>query len=214
MRYLTFALAKGRLADQAMELFEKIGMPCAQMKEKSRKLIFTNEELKLRFFLSKPSDVPTYVEYGAADVGIVGKDTILEENRNLYEMLDLGLGKCKMVLAGPPEMEEKLDKSYNLRVATKYPRIAMEYFNSKHQTVEIIKLNGSVELAPIVGLSDVIVDIVETGSTLKENGLVVLREICPLSARIIVNRVSMKMEHERILHMIEQIRQLVKEEKS
>lgn len=209
MRYLTFALAKGRLADKTMELFEQIGLPCEQMKEKSRKLIFTNENLKLKFFLSKASDVPTYVEHGAADVGIVGKDTILEENRNLYEMLDLKLGKCKMAVAGPIEMKEKLHKIHNLRVATKYPTIAMDYFyGQKNQTVEIIKLNGSVELAPIVGLSDVIVDIVETGSTLKENGLVVLEDICPLSARIIVNRVSMKMEHERITKIIEAIRGL------
>lgn len=212
MRYLTFALAKGRLAEQAMEFFERIGMPCEEMKEKSRKLIFKNEELKLKFFLSKPSDVPTYVEHGAADVGIVGKDTILEENRNLYEMLDLGIGKCKMAIAGPPEMKEKLNNSYNLRVATKYPKIATDYFyTQKHQTVEIIKLNGSVELAPIVGLSDVIVDIVETGSTLKENGLIVLEDICPLSARIVVNRVSMKMEHKRITNIIEDIRSLLKE---
>lgn len=212
MRYLTFALAKGRLADKSMELFEKIGMPCDEMKEKSRKLIFTNEELKLRFFLSKPSDVPTYVEHGAADVGIVGKDTILEEGRNLYEMLDLGIGRCKMAVAGPPEAREKLEKSHYLRVATKFPKIAKDYFyNEKHTTVEIIKLNGSVELAPIVGLSDVIVDIVETGSTLKENGLVVLEDICDLSARVIVNRVSMKMEHTRIINIIDGVRRILKE---
>lgn len=212
MRYLTFALAKGRLAEQTMELFEQIGMPCEEMKEKSRKLIFTNEDLKLKFFLSKASDVPTYVEHGAADVGIVGKDTILEEHRNLYEMLDLNLGKCKMMVAGPPEMKEKLQKGYDLRVATKYPQIASDYFyKEKQQTVEIIKLNGSVELAPIVGLSDVIVDIVETGSTLKENGLVVLEDICPLSARMIVNRVSMKMEHKRIMKIIEQVRDIIDE---
>lgn len=209
MRYLTFALAKGRLAEQSMELFEKIGMPCEEMKEKSRKLIFVNEQLKLKFFLSKASDVPTYVEYGAADIGIVGKDTILEEGRNLYEMLDLGFGKCKMMVAGSPEMKEKLNNFNNLRVATKYPHIAMEYFyQQKHQTVEIIKLNGSVELAPIVGLSDVIVDIVETGSTLKANGLVVLEDICNLSARVVVNRVSMKMEQERITQIIEKIKQV------
>lgn len=212
MRYLTFALAKGRLAEQTMEIFEKIGMPCEEMKEKSRKLIFTNENLKLKFFLSKASDVPTYVEHGAADVGIVGKDTIIEEGRNVYEMLDLGLGRCKMAVAGPKEMKGNLHKVYDLRVATKYPKIAMDYFyHQKHQTVEIIKLNGSVELAPIVGLSDVIVDIVETGSTLRENGLEVLEEVCPLSARIIVNRVSMKMEHERITGMMEEIRKMISE---
>lgn len=215
MRYLTFALAKGRLAEQAMTLFEQIGMPCEEMKEKSRKLIFTNESLKLKFFLSKASDVPTYVEHGAADVGIVGKDTILEENRNLYEMLDLELGKCKMAVAGPSELADKLNYFNNLRVATKYPHIAMEYFNQqKQQTVEIIKLNGSVELAPIVGLSDVIVDIVETGSTLKANGLVVLEDICPLSARVIVNRVSMKMEHQRITSIIAKIREIIEKNSS
>lgn len=208
MRYLTFALAKGRLAEQTMELMEQIGMPCEEMKEKSRKLIFVNEELKLKFFLSKASDVPTYVEYGAADVGVVGKDTILEENRNLYEMLDLKLGCCKMVVAGKESMKEAIDNMNIIRVATKYPKIAEEFFLEKKQrTVEIIKLNGSVELAPIVGLSDVIVDIVETGSTLKANGLTVLEEICPLSARIIVNRVSMKMEHSRIMDMIGKMRE-------
>ena len=203
MKYLTIALAKGRLADQTMELFEEIGLPCEEMKEKSRKLIFVNEELKLKFFLSKASDVPTYVEYGAADSGIVGKDTSLEENRNLYEMLDLGLGKCNMAVAGKDELIGKLNTLNNLRVATKYPKIATDYFNRMQQTVEIIKLNGSVELAPIVGLSDVIVDIVETGSTLKANGLTVLETICPLSARIIVNRVSMKLEHKRVIDIIE-----------
>ena len=179
MRYLTFAMAKGRLAKDSLKLFEQIGITCEEMKDKdTRKLIFTNEELGMRFFLAKPSDVPTYVEYGAADIGIVGKDTILEEGRNLYEVMDLGLGKC---------------------LATKYPNIAKDYFtNKKNQTVEIIKLNGSVELAPIVGLSEVIVDIVETGSTLKENGLMVLEEVCPLSARVVVNQVSLRMQHERI----------------
>ncbi|MBS4959688.1 MAG: ATP phosphoribosyltransferase [Clostridiales bacterium] len=210
MRYLTVALAKGRLADQTMDLLANIGITCEEMKEKTRKLIFTNEALGLKFFLSKPSDVPTYVEHGAADIGIVGKDTILEEGRNLYEMLDLGFGACKMAVAGRPEMKEKLDHSYCLRVATKYPKIATDYFyQQKHQTVEIIKLNGSVELAPIVGLSDVIVDIVETGSTLKENGLVVLEDVCPLSARVIVNRVSMQMQHERIIQLIEKMKQVL-----
>jgi len=213
MRYLTFALAKGRLAEQTMDLLERIGMPCEEMKEKSRKLIFVNEELGLKIFLAKTSDVPTYVEHGAADIGVVGKDTIMEEDRNIYEMLDLELGKCKMAVAGPKEAREKLEKSHTLTVATKYPNIAREYFyNQKHQTVEIIKLNGSVELAPIVGLSDVIVDIVESGATLRENGLEVLEDICPLSARVIVNRVSMKMEHERIMDIIDKIRNLIKED--
>ncbi len=210
MRYLTFALAKGRLAKKSLEIFEKIGITCEEIKEEnSRKLIFTNEELKLRFFLAKATDVPTYVEYGAADIGIVGKDTILEENRRVYEVLDLGFGKCRMCVCGPASAKELLQHHERIRVATKYPIIAKDYFyNKKHQTVDIIKLNGSVELGPIVELSDVIVDIVETGSTLKENGLEVLEEICPLSARMIVNQVSMQMETERIKDLIFRLKQL------
>ena len=208
MRYLTFALAKGRLANKTMELLEHIGIRCQEMDDPdSRKLIFTNEELGLRFFLAKASDVPTYVEYGAADIGVVGKDTILEEGRNLYEVLDLGLGKCRMCVCGPAEAADLLKHQQRIRVATKYPRIAKEYFyNKKCQTVEIIKLNGSIELAPIVGLSDVIVDIVETGSTLRENGLQVLEEVCPLSARVVVNRVSMQMESERITEILNKLK--------
>ena len=204
MRYLTFALGKGRLANKTLETFEKIGITCEEMKDKtSRKLIFVNEDLKLRFFLAKGPDVPTYVEYGAADIGIVGKDTILEENRKLFEVLDLGFGACKMCVCGPESAKKYLKSGQQIRVATKYPNIAKEYFfNQKHRTVEIIKLNGSIELAPIVGLSEVIVDIVETGSTLRENGLQVLEEICLLSARMVVNRVSMKMEDERIRKLI------------
>ena len=195
MRYLTVALTKGRLANKTMEMFEKAGITCEEMKDKdSRKLIFTNEELKMKFFLAKGPDVPTYVEYGAADIGIVGKDTILEEGRKLYEVMDLGFGKCKMCVCGPESAREVLENNQLIRVATKYPNIAKDYFfNRKHQTVDLIKLNGSIELAPIVGLSEVIVDIVETGSTLKENGLKVLEEVCPLSARMVVNQVSMKM---------------------
>lgn len=203
-RYLTFALGKGRLAKQTLELFEKIGITCEEMKDKdTRKLIFTNDALGLRFFLAKGPDVPTYVEYGAADIGIVGEDTILEEGRKLYEVLDLGFGKCKMCVCGPQKAKERLQHHELIRVATKYPHIAKDYFyNKKHQTVEIIKLNGSIELAPIVGLAEVIVDIVETGSTLRENGLTVLEEVCPLSARMVVNPVSMKMEHGRITELI------------
>ena len=146
MRYLTFALAKGRLASKSLEMFEKIGITCEEMKDKnSRKLIFTNEELGYRFFLAKATDVPTYVEYGAADIGIVGKDTILEEGRKLYEVLDLGIGRCRMCVCGPEEARERLKHHELIRVATKYPAIAKDYFyNKKHQTVEIIKLNGSI----------------------------------------------------------------------
>ena len=210
-RYLTFALGKGRLAKKTLELFESIGITCEEMKDPdTRKLIFTNEELKLRFFLAKGPDVPTYVEYGAADIGVVGEDTILEENRNIYEVLDLGFGKCRMCVCGPAEAAELLKHHELIRVASKYPRIAKDYFyNQKNQTVEIIKLNGSIELAPIVGLSEVIVDIVETGSTLRENGLVVLEEVCPLSARMVVNQVSMKMENERIMKIINDLKQVI-----
>ena len=211
MRYLTFALGKGRLAKQTLELFEKIGITCEEMKDKdSRKLIFTNEELKLRFFLAKGSDVPTYVEYGVADIGVVGKDTILEEGRKVHEVLDLGYGKCKMCVCGYKDAAPLLQHHELIRVATKYPNIAEDYFyNTKHQTVEIIKLNGSIELAPIVGLSEVIVDIVETGSTLRENGLEVLEEVCPLSARMIVNPVSMRMESARIKDLLTRLREQV-----
>ena len=206
MRYLTFALAKGRLANKTMDMFEKLGITCDSIRDKeTRKLIFVNEE----FFLAKASDVPTYVEYGAADIGIVGEDTILEEGRNLYEVMDLGFGKCKMCVCGPESAREKLQHGELIRVASKYPSIAKDYFyNKKFQTVEIIKLNGSVELAPIVGLSEVIVDIVETGSTLKANGLTVLEEICDLSARMVVNQVSLKMEQERIRKLIYDLRKL------
>ncbi len=208
MRYITFALAKGRLAKKAMEILEEIGITCEEMKdEKTRKLIFVNEELKLKFFLAKASDVPTYVEYGAADIGIVGRDTLLEEDRKLYEVYDLGIGKCKICVCGPESAGSLLNGHDLIRVASKYPHIAKDYFyNVKHQTVEIIKLNGSVELAPIVGLSEVIVDIVETGATLRENGLQVLEEVCDLSARVVVNQVSMKMESTRIMDIIDKLR--------
>ena len=213
-RYLTFALGKGRLAKKTLELFEKIGITCDEIRDPdTRKLIFVNEELGLRFFLAKGPDVPTYVEYVAADIGFVGKDTILEESRNIYEVLDLGFGKCKMCVCGRQETKELLNRHELIRVATKYPKIAKDYFyNKKHQTVELIKMNGSIELAPIVGLSEVIVDIVETGTTLNENGLVVLEEVCPLSARMIVNPVSMRMENDRIKKIVTDLRELLREE--
>lgn len=213
MRYLTIALTKGRLAQKTLDIFEKVGITCEEIQDKnSRKLIFVNEELKLKFFLAKGPDVPTYVEYGAADIGITGKDTIMEEGRRLYEVMDLGFGACRMCVCGPESAKDLLHTNQLIRVATKYPNIAKDYFyNKKHQTVEIIKLNGSIELAPIVGLSEVIVDIVETGSTLKENGLKVLEEVCPLSARMIVNQVSMKMEDERIRKLIMELRDVVRQ---
>ena len=201
--YITVALAKGRLAELSTEILEKLGYDIAEMKSKTRKLIFPDEKNKFRFILVKASDVPVYVEYGAADIGIVGKDTLLESGKNVYEVLDLGLGKCKMAVAGPASMRGKIDGRIILRVASKYPHIARDYFHRvKGQTVDIIKLNGSVELGPIVGLSEVIVDIVESGKTLVENGLEVLEDVCELSARLIVNRVSLKMHREKIINLI------------
>jgi len=207
LRYLTIALSKGRLADMSIEMMEKIGIDCSEYRNESRKLIFTDENSKTRFFLVKPADVPTYVEYGAADMGVVGKDTLLEEGRHVYEVLNLGFAACRMVVAGPAELAGKLDSLNNKRVGTKYPRIAKEYFEHKRrESIEVIKLNGSVELAPLVGLSEVIVDLVESGRTLKENGLVILDTIADISARLVVNRVSMKVGSERVNEIIEGLR--------
>lgn len=207
MRYITIALSKGRLTELSIGLLEGAGIDCTELKGDSRKLILTDEKNKIRFFLAKPADVPVYVEYGAADIGIVGKDTLLEEGRDLYEVLDLGFAKCRMCVAGPKELEGKMDSVSITRVATKYPEVARMHFRHKRrESVEIIKLSGSVELAPLVGLSEVIVDLVETGRTLKENGLTVLDTICDVSARMVVNRVSMKMENHRITKLIEDIR--------
>lgn len=210
MEYITIALAKGRLAELTMDLLEQAGLHVAEMREKTRKLIFTDEENKFKFILVKASDVPTYVEYGAADIGVVGKDTLLEAGKDLYEMVNLGFGSCRMAVAGPKKLEGKLDHIHNMRVATKYTQIAKNYYHLvKKQSVEIIKLHGSVELAPLVGLSEVIVDIVESGKTLHENGLVVLEEVCDLSARLVVNRVSMKMESERIMQLVQTVKTLL-----
>ena len=212
MEELTIALTKGRLADETMALLTKAGYPCEAMKEDSRKLIFRSREEQLSFFLAKGPDVPTYVERGAADIGVVGSDIILEERRRAYEVLDLGFGRCRMCVAGPPAAREKLQHHEMIRVASKYPLIARDYFyNEKHQTVDIIKLNGSVELGPVVGLSDVIVDIVETGSTLKANGLEVLETVCDISARMIVNQVSMQMKTARIREIIDAVRAAMEE---
>ncbi len=207
--YLTFALTKGRLADKTLSLLEKTGITCEEMKDKdTRKLIFVNEDLKLKFFLAKGPDVPTYVEHGVADIGVVGKDTIDEEDRKIFEVLDLGFGKCRMCVCGPESAKSLLATRDMIKVSTKYPKIARSYFNEiRHQSVDIIKLNGSIELAPIVGLSDVIVDIVETGSTLRENGLTILEEIFDISARMVVNPVSMRLHSERINALIGRIKE-------
>lgn len=210
MQYLTIALAKGRLADQAVDLIEAAGYDCGIVREKSRKLILEDSRTGMRFIMAKPADVPTYVDYGAADIGIVGKDTLLEEGRLLYEVLNLGFGACRMCVCGPASLAGRLDSVPNKRVATKYPRIAREYFEMKRrESVEIIRLNGSVELAPLVGLAEVIVDIVESGRTLQENGLVVLETIAPISARMVVNRVSMKMKSDQINPLIQSVRRML-----
>lgn len=200
MRYLTIALAKGRIAEKAAALFERAGLDCSDLKKESRKLIFMDEINKVKFILVKPADVPTYVEYGSADIGIVGKDVLLEEQRDLYEPLDLKFAKCSMAVAGP--VDEAFGERKAYKIATKYPNIALKYFSSIGMDIKIIKLSGSVELAPIIGLSDFIVDIVETGSTLKENGLEIKDIIMPISARLVVNKASMKLENKRIMDII------------
>ena len=207
---LNVALPKGRLGIKVYHMLAAIGYECPEILEDNRKLIFENTENEVRYFLVKPSDVAIYVEKGAADIGVVGKDILLEQNHDIYELLDLGFGNCRMCICGPESAKELLKHQEQIRVATKYPQIAKDYFyNQKHQTVEIIKLNGSIELAPIVGLSDVICDIVETGATLRENGLDVLEEVCPLSARMVVNEVSMKMENERITKLIRDLKEVL-----
>lgn len=188
---ITFALAKGRLAEQAVEILEKCGIECKDILEPTRKLALFDKSGKYRFIFVKPGDVPIYVEYGVADIGIVGKDTLLEEGRDVYELLDLGFAKCRLCLAGYSDFDINATKN-NLRVATKYVNIAKKYFEGKGQNVEIIQLHGSIELGPIIGLSDIILDIVESGKTLIENNLCVLEEIVNCSARMIVNKVSLK----------------------
>lgn len=203
MKSINIALTKGRLEKVAVEIFESIGVNVHEIHNKGRKLIFkcNNDEYNINFFLVKAPDVTTYVEYGAADIGIVGKDTLIEKNKDFYEVLDLGVGRCKFALASLPEF--KIDEGYRRKkIATKYPNVARKYFLKKGQDVELIKIEGSVELAPIVGLADAIVDIVETGATLKENGLVVIEEICDISARMIVNKASMKTKKEEIMKII------------
>lgn len=207
MDTVTIALAKGRLGEKTMDILERCGVDCSQVRDAGRKLVFDNQE-GYKFLLVKPSDVPTYVHHGVADIGVVGKDTLLEANRPLYEMLDLHIGQCSLCIAGPEGCgEHRTDRI--LRIATKYPNIALTYFNSRGRSVEIIKLNGSVELGPVTGLSDVILDIVESGKTLEANGLKVLYKICPVSARLVVNQVSLKTKGSRIKPLIERMREAV-----
>lgn len=211
---ITIALAKGRLAEQCTALLEACGLDCGELKEKNRKLIFYDHANGFRFLLVKPSDVPTYVEHGVADVGIAGKDTLLEAAAPLFEMLDLGLGKCRLCVCGYPRATQDSPLASKLRVASKYPRVAREFFESRGEAVELINLHGSVEIAPMLGLSDVIVDIVESGRTLEENGLTVLESICECSARVVVNRASLKTQREKIQGLIADLRREVQNKES
>ena len=210
---ITFALAKGRLAEQAFTLLEQLGVDCSEPRNPGRQLVLWDKASNVRFILVKPSDVPTYVDHGVADIGVVGKDTLLEAGRPLYEVLDLGFGKCRLCIAGYAAQQPSATRA-TFRVATKYPNIARSYYDSKGQTIEIIELHGSVELGPVIGLSDVILDIVESGSTLKANGLTVLETVCECSARLVVNRVSMKTKQARIQEIIAGMSALIEQMKS
>ena len=210
MEYLTIALPKGKLFGTAATLLAKAGFDAEGLTEKSRKLVIVNEEKKLKFIVSKTADVPTYVEYGAADLGIIGKDVLAETEKNVYELLDLGFGKCHLMMAVPAEKRrEKLTDWTHTRVATKFPHIAEKFFNRHGMQMEYIKLNGSIELGPIVGLSESIVDIVETGTTLKENNLTEIVSIMDSTARLIANRVSFKLQFDRISALTEDLRQIL-----
>lgn len=206
---ITVALAKGRLAEKAVEVFEKSGVKCKHILEPSRKLIFSDESGLYNFIMVKPSDVPTYVEYGVADIGVCGKDTLMENGKDIYEMLDLVFGACRLCIAGFADSELPLT-SPNLRVATKFTNIAKQLFMSRGVNVEIIKLNGSIELAPLLSLSDVILDIVESGKTLLENNLIIKETICNISARLVVNKSSLKIK-QGIKQLVEKMRDVLKE---
>ena len=205
---LNVALAKGRLADSCADIFLKCGIRAEILKEETRKLVLETPDKKFRFFFVKPADVPTYVEYGIADIGIVGKDTLLEAGADLYEMLDLKFEKCRLCLAGFPEKKAALS-SPHLRVATKYVNTAKKLFFSRGEDVEIIKLNGSIELAPLTGLADVIFDIVQSGGTLRANGLVVLEEVFDISARLVANKVSLKTKAAEVLPLIAEMKKYI-----
>jgi ATP phosphoribosyltransferase len=210
MEYLTIALPKGKLFSLSADLLAKIGYTAEGLTEKSRKLVITNEEKKIKFIITKTADVPTYVEYGAADIGIIGKDVLMESEKDVYELLDLGFGRCHLMMAVPKtQKRDKLTDYAHTRVATKFPRIAECYFSSKGMQMEFIKLNGSIELGPIVGLSESIVDIVETGTTLKENNLEEIAYIMDATARLIANRVSFKMKFRRIYQLVEDLREIL-----
>ena len=203
MQYLTIALPKGKLFYLAKDLFAKVGFVADNLEEKTRKLVITNEELKLKFIIAKTADVPTYVEHGAADIGVIGKDVLMEAQKDVYELLDLGFGRCHLMMAVPKDKKRaKLTDYTHTRVATKFPNVAKQFFTSKGMQMEYIKMNGSIELGPIVGLSESIVDIVETGTTLRENNLEEIAFIAEASARLIANRASFKLKFDRISKLV------------
>ncbi len=206
---INVALPKGRLGERVYDLFEKSGFPCPSIRENSRKLIFENAEVGVRYFWVKPSDVAIYVERGAADIGVAGKDILAEYTPDIYELLDLGLGVCRMAVAAPVNFRDRRDRT--LRVATKFPNIAREYYAAQCREIDMIKLNGSIELAPILGLSDVIVDIVETGTTLRENNLEPRETILPISARLIANKAAYPFKSEKIEKIVSALATLTAE---
>lgn len=208
--YINIALPKGRLGEKVYKLFESIGYGCPDLMDGGRKLIFENPENKVRYFWAKPSDVAVYVERGAADIGVVGKDILLEYNPDVYELCDLGFGKCRMAVAG--KRGERFPKDKTLRVATKFSNIAWDYYSKQARDIEIIKLNGSIEIAPLLDLSDVIVDIVETGATLKENGLEPFETICEISARLVANKASYKFKAENINKLLDSTTKFISEQ--
>ncbi len=212
--YITFALPKGRIMQDSMALFARIGITCPEMEGDSRKLVFENSRDRFRFMAVRATDVPTYVEYGCADIGVVGKDTLLEQGKDLYEPLDLKFGYCRMVVAEPRELSRENDPFSwsNIRVATKYPNVTERHFAAKGIQVEVIKLYGSIELAPLVGLAERIVDLVSTGATLRENGMVEVETIAEITSRLIVNRASLKTKHQRIAPIIEGLEKIVRGE--
>jgi ATP phosphoribosyltransferase len=211
--YLTFALPKGRIMQDSMDLFAKIGITCAEMDDPGRKLVFENHDDQLRFMAVRAQDVPTYVEHGCADIGVVGKDTLLEQDRDLYEPLDLQFGYCRLVVAEPKALRQDDDPAgwSNIRVATKYPNVTEKFFAAKGIQVEVIKLYGSIELSPLVGLAERIVDLVSTGGTMRENGLVEVETIAEVTSRLIVNRASLKTKHRRISGLIEALEKVIED---
>ncbi len=209
--WITFALPKGRIMQDSMALFEQIGITCPEMSGDSRKLVFENKDQGYRFMAVRATDVPTYVDYGCADIGVVGKDTLLEQEKDLYELLDLKFGYCRLVVAEPKELKEQDDPGNwsNIRVATKYPNVTEKYFAARGIQVELIKLYGSIELAPLVGLSERIVDLVSTGDTLRDNGMVEVETIAEITTRLIVNRASLKTKHRKITKIIDALEKVI-----